>query len=61
MNANQRPYMVNPDHEEDVDPDLICNNCGHDSPHVQQDGDACWCNCVEYDCDRYPATKGSQP
>ncbi len=26
----------------------ICLNCGHDSPHVQQDGDECSCRCVDY-------------
>lgn len=27
--------------------DWTCVVCGHDSPHVQQDGE-CWCGCGEY-------------
>lgn len=25
-----------------------CLNCGHDSPHVQQYDDECFCGCVDY-------------
>jgi hypothetical protein len=25
-----------------------CLTCGHDSPHVQQYGDECFCGCVDY-------------
>lgn len=59
MSEDKRPSTMGEDDEEGVHPDLICNNCGHESPHLQQDWDECWCGCVEYDCPRYPAGKGS--
>jgi hypothetical protein len=31
-----------------TDPSAACLTCGHDSPHVQQYGDECFCGCVDY-------------
>lgn len=44
--ATQRARLLAVERGE-AGPDM-CRTCGHDSPHVQQDGDECWCGCVDY-------------